>query len=60
MKARNFSSVEEKLINYLNLRGNNYQKEKFGVSWYSLRVILLKWHKLDTDLSDETLECSYG
>ena len=49
-KVRNFASVKEKLVTYLNLRAENYQRDKCGLSWHSIRGKFLKWQELDPDV----------
>ena len=60
LKTRKFLEVEEKLVRYIRLRSDRYEKDKCGLSWLGLRGKCLEWKNLEPSLRDEPFNCSAG
>ena len=56
-RTKKFVQVEERLINYINLRTEEYKRDKCGLSWMLLKEKTLKWGK---ELGLEASQASNG
>ena len=58
IRKRGYKVIENKLVQYLKLREENYKRDKLGTSWLLLREKCMQWAR-DLELNND-FKCSNG